>query len=171
MNTQRNSKHEAAGKLAESIREKLSLSFPFNIEDVVQRLGGQCIPEDDYLFDAQYSVDGADGFSIHYEKRITFGHKQFAVARELGALLLCSLAEDGRFVKSKLNAPAGCFLRGIEDEFAACLLMPKDEFVNFCGESLTQEGNIDFEAITKHFGVSQQVADIRGQVLCLWPDC
>lgn len=170
MNTQRNSTRKAAGDLADSIHEKLSLSIPFNIEDVIQRLGGQCIPEDDYLFDAQYRVDGADRFSIHYEKRITFEHKQFAVARELGSLLLYSLAEDGRFVKSKLNAPAGRFLREIENEFAACLLMPKDEFVNFCGELLTQEGNIDIEAIAKHFGVSQQTADIRGQVLCLWPD-
>lgn len=54
------------------------------------------------------------------------------------------------------------------NEFAACLLMPKEEFIEQVNELRDSEGNVDVKQVAAHFGVTTKAAVVRGQVLNLW---
>lgn len=54
------------------------------------------------------------------------------------------------------------------NEFAACLLMPKEEFIEQVNKLRDSEGNVDVKKIAAHFGVTTKAAVVRGQVLNLW---
>lgn len=55
------------------------------------------------------------------------------------------------------------------NEFAAAFLMPTDEFIRECRRnSELHNGSISIRDIAKKFGVSTNVAMMRGAVLALW---
>lgn len=54
------------------------------------------------------------------------------------------------------------------NEFAACLLMPKEEFIEQVNELRDNEDNVDVKKVAAHFGVTTKAAVVRGQVLNLW---
>ena len=54
------------------------------------------------------------------------------------------------------------------NEFAAALLMPREEFINVCMNNADAFGNVDLNVVAKNFGVSKQAAKVRGSVLKLW---
>ena len=57
----------------------------------------------------------------------------------------------------------------MSNEFAAALMMPRDEFILKCKE-LSDDGKINIKLVAEHFNVTVRSAIVRGVVLGLWAD-
>ena len=153
------------------IRIKLNLSSPLNMVEVIKTLGIKCEPVNDVDYDAKLSGNEKDGYRIEYDEKQIFARQQFSIAHELGHLLLHKMNR----VDTQYNGDTYYRKNGsssqIEweaNEFAAALLMPREEFVDFCRNHVDASGEIDLNDIADKFGVSRQAARVRGSVLNLW---
>lgn len=155
-------------KYTQIIRERLNLSSPLNMIDVMQSLNISCTPVEDVDYDAKLLGNKKDGYYIYYDKNQIFERQQFSIAHEFGHLLLHRINNEDYpntfFCKNGSNS----YIEWEANEFAASLLMPRDEFVTFCINNVDDFGNIDLNIIASNFGVSKQAARVRGRVLNLW---
>ena len=159
--------------IAQLVREKLKLSTPIDMISAVRALGGQCVPVATTEYDAKIeTVNTRDSqFIINYAENQADERIRFSIAHELGHLFLHMLQQDGclstdTYFRGKQSNRS--FVEWEANEFAASLLMPKDEFVTFCRDQQNEDDSIDLDCVAKYFGVTQQATYVRGKVLDLW---
>ena len=150
------------------IRMRLKLSSPLNMLEVVKSLNIDCIAVDNVVYDAKLWGNEENGYSIRYDKNQILERQQFSIAHELGHLLLHKLSKKNSREVYYRKTGNNSRLEWEANEFAAALLMPRDEFINFCVNNADTFGNVDLNALAKNFGVSKQAARVRGSVLKLW---
>lgn len=162
-------------KIAQLVRDKLQLSVPFNMMLVVKQLGGECVPVATTEYDARIeTIDEDDSdrqFRINYAEDQIEERIRFSIAHELGHLFLHMLQKEGNlsqdtYFRGKQSNRS--FVEWEANEFAASLLMPKDEFITFCMSEQNEDNDIDLNHVAKHFQVSKQAAYVRGSILNLW---
>ena len=167
-------------ELAQRIIKAYQIQIPIdNLEEVVQRMGGIIVEQAD--LDPQYNgsikKDGDSSFRIAISNQQSAYRKNFTIAHELGHLFLHmgfktnpalwekqETAEYRRF--DYLAAPdAYAIDREYQaNEFAAALLMPKDQYEQVWKESIT-DGRPDVSKIAQRFNVSHSAAINRGKFL------
>lgn len=172
MNGIRDELRDIIEEIAQIVRNNLGLSIPIDMIRVVEQLGGKCVPIATTDYDAKIQTTSDNGFEIRYAENQSMERIQFSIAHELGHLFLHILQSDGR-----LN-PESAYYRGKENtrtsaeleanEFAASLLMPKDEFTQFCMAERSSTNDVDLKRVAEHFKVSKQAANVRGSILNLW---
>lgn len=161
--------------LVEIIREKFKIEVPItNIENVVNKLGGRVVETESYneLIDGAIEKCDDGSFIIRVSPSQVESRKKFTIAHELGHLFLhmgyctnenlwndMSTEKFYRFGRSELEYQA--------NEFAAALLMPKDEFMDLI-QKYTDGNTVDMSIIANVFKVSLSAAINRGKFLgCL----
>lgn len=149
------------------IRDVLDLSSPLNMLNVAQKLGISCNPIKNIDYDARLFEKGGR-FHIDYDECQCFGRQQFSIAHELGHLFLHKLnrPEHPRTYYRKNGSSSQ--IEWEANEFAAALLMPRVEFIDFCLKNTDFNGRVNLEVVAKRFNVSKQSARVRGSVLGLW---
>ncbi len=158
-------------QLAKEVRDAFGIRIPItNIDEIVQKLNGTLTSEDSFddLCDGTIRKKN-DGFEIRLSPYQSPERRTFTIAHELGHLFLhmgyCIdkerwEAQDGhaycRFGTSEQEYQA--------NEFAACLLMPKNLYADILDE-FTQDDNVDIASVAKYFHVSTAAATNRGKFL------
>lgn len=159
-------------RFTQFIRTRLALSSPLNMLSVCQQLDVQCVSVSNADYDARIFFDEEQNkVFINYAQNRVPERIQFSVAHELGHLFLHMLRKDGSIDKRREYYRKNNDPNQIEHEanaFAASLLMPREEFFSICLVNLDSENNIYLDKVAKHFGVSQQAANVRGSVLGIW---
>lgn len=159
-------------KITQLVREKLELSTPVDLNEAVERLGGKCVAVSTDEYDAKIEKADSDyQFRVNYAKGQIETRQRFSIAHELGHLFLHMLNQNGKpdkvaYFRGKENNNS--FAEWEANEFAASLLMPREEFINCCRAKCDENGNIDLNQVADHFKVSKQAAYVRGNVLDLW---
>lgn len=150
------------------IRTRLNLSSPVNMFDVMQALNINCKPVEDVDYDAKLSGNKDEGYCVSYDKNQLSERQQFSIAHELGHLLLHKIKNESSQKAYYRKIGNNSRLEWEANEFAAALLMPREEFINVCMNNADAFGNVDLNVVAKNFGVSKQAAKVRGSVLKLW---
>jgi len=161
---------------AEKLRNGLNLNSPVDLQLVVSKLGGRLEEfREEFGGEAEaYVRKTGDSFAIatRYEGAPKV-RERFSIAHEIGHLFvhlgykvdpeLWNSIDEGYLdsVKHRLGYNQEEFEA---NEFAASLLMPKDEFVKVAKLNLNGQ-EFDLDKIADHFGVSRQAAKVRGQWL------
>lgn len=155
-------------KFTQVIRMRLNLSSPLNMLNVVKSLNISCIPVENVIYDAMLSKNGNNDYCIYYDKNQIPERQQFSIAHELGHLLLHELSKKNSQEVYYRTIGKHSRLEWEANEFAASLLMPRDEFISFCVNNADTSGLIDLSNVANNFCVSKQAARVRGSVLGLW---
>ncbi len=150
------------------IRTRLNLSSPVNMFDVMQALNINCKAVEDVDYDAKLSGNKDEGYCVSYDKNQLSERQQFSIAHELGHLLLHKIKNESSKKAYYRKIGNNSRLEWEANEFAAALLMPREEFINVCMNNADAFGNVDLNVVANNFGVSKQAARVRGSVLKLW---
>ena len=150
------------------IRTRLNLSSPVNMFVVMQALNINCNPVENVDYDAKLSGSKDEGYCIYYDKNQISERQQFSIAHELGHLLLHKIKNESAQETYYRRIGNNSRLEWEANEFAAALLMPREEFKKICMDNADAFGNIDLNVVANNFGVSKQAARVRGSVLKLW---
>jgi len=150
------------------VRSQLELSSPLDMFEVMDKLGIAVNFVEDVEFDARISEKNGD-FCIDCDKDQIFERQQFSIAHELGHLLLHKFNGNERqnIVYYRKNGNKSQ-VEWEANEFAASLLMPRREFIEFCFNNADDAGKIGLKVIAKKFRVSMQAVRVRGSALGLW---
>ncbi|MEW6237309.1 MAG: ImmA/IrrE family metallo-endopeptidase [Candidatus Omnitrophota bacterium] len=169
-------RREYINRLVDKIREVFELETPLNVRTVVQKLGGKLVQRDNEELECEASIqkDG-NGFKIILDENAYKNRKRFSVAHELGHLFLHMgyLVDDDKWnsVGEYTDSVYHRYGYGIEEneasEFAAALLMPKEEFIEIANQNL-DHNMYRIQPIAKHFDVSTEAASNRGKWLGLF---
>jgi Zn-dependent peptidase ImmA (M78 family) len=164
-------------ELVEAIREESSLSTPITIEELnqfVEELGGTVKHEE--------LEDDIDGYITRNEENFTitlndanFATKErekFTLCHELGHLFLhMQYLDRDAWVNSENYEDTAYARSGYSEEeydaheFAAALLMPKDEYKEVVSDNTNDNKICNITAVAQHFGVSTEAASNRGKWL------
>lgn len=161
---------------ADQIREALNMTSPVEVEEMVSKLGGRIEKVSSKEIEYEACIQKLDdGFKIVLAKDLYNKRTRFSIAHEIGHLFLHMgyIVDEDKWNKSKDYKDNIKFRFGYSEEelqaneFAAALLMPKDEFKkvaldNFDGKLYNLSG------IANHFDVSLQAAKTRGRWLGLF---
>ena len=159
---------EQIEELTQTMRIRLNLSTPLHMIDVIKKLGINCNPVENVDYDARLSGNKEEGYCISYNKTQSFVRQQFSIAHELGHLILHTYnRNDSQSVYYRRNGSVSQ-IEWEANEFAAALLMPREEFIDFCKEHVNLEGKIYLSILAENFKVSEQAVRVRGSVLGLW---
>lgn len=159
--------------LADEVRNIFSISSPVqDIEAVVRMIGGEVIQkvELENYADAKIEKLG-DSFRITVLADQPITRRRFSIAHELGHLFLHMgyCIDEDLWNSNKDNSYFRSFSGEKEyqaHEFAAALLMPKNEFKNEMSKHFnSEEFFYDMEAVAEHFNVSEEAAINRGRWL------
>lgn len=158
---------------------RFPMSFPYDPRFLVSSLGGECVSlTASEAAEAGYPPD-FEAKAVNPEPSYTFrieyaGWKpeesiRFAIAQELGFLLLYSLQPDGVISSHNNGRPRTSEEVFYANEFAAELLMPVSGFISACRDNAEKnKGRIDVDAIASEFGVTKPAALVRGGRLGIW---
>lgn len=158
---------------------RFPMSFPCDPRFLVSSLGGECVSlTASEAAEAGYPPD-FEAKAVNPEPSYTFrieyaGWKpeesiRFAIAQELGFLLLYSLQPDGVISSHNNGRPRTSEEVFYANEFAAELLMPVSGFISACRDNAEEnKGRIDVDAIASEFGVTKPAALVRGGRLGIW---
>ena len=171
----RSKKRDTIEKIAVIVRKVLDIATPIDLECAIQKLGGKLTEDASLDCDAKITVHkNTSAFEISYNPNITETRKRFSIAHEIGHMLLHApktedglFACDGVFYRDSSREYASPEQEWESNEFAAALLMPRKEFVDFCYGNAV-DGGIEVRAVADNFNVSIQAADVRGSSLNLW---
>ena len=161
----------------EKIIKEYNNKFPLNIVDICNKMGiivQETVEFPDNVSGVIFKENG--NYYILVNKNHSIGRKSFTIAHELGHYILHKDLLDKEnelvsYIKSKENGKDYPILaRGLEynkreteaNNFAAKILMPKNEFLKKCEEFQT------IEEVAEYFGVSVVAASIRANVLGGW---
>lgn len=160
-------------RFANAIRNTYDIETPIqDIREVVKTLGGDVEDIETFCFDDFYDgtikKTGERSFLIRVSKQCK-ERENFTIAHEIGHLFLHmgyillpeiwkeqDEVEFHRFGDSEEEYQA--------HEFAAALLMPKDEYIKKIKE-YSSDGMIDIKEVARYFNVSIQAATNRGRFL------
>lgn len=169
--TERNYINQIASKLISALHIEIPI---VNLEDVVSQLGG-IIVENKSLndaYDGTIKKTGESSFEIAISPYQSAKRKKFTIAHELGHLFLHMgylLDPDLWNVQDeKIYRRFGTNEEEYQaNEFAAALLMPREEFEKTVSE-LAEGNRIDVQQVANHFMVSVSAAKNRGYFLGLF---
>lgn len=162
-------------RIAERLIKELGISVPVtDLEGVVRQLGGK-IEENRTLRDAYAGTikkTGRTSFEISISPYQSELRKRFTIAHELGHLFLhMGYLLDPSLWKEQNERTYTRFGTSEEEyqanEFAAALLMPREEFEKTVDE-LSDGKTIDVKKVADHFNVSVSAAKNRGCFLGLF---
>lgn len=166
---------EQIWSVADFLRENLQIQSPVDPMEIVRKLGGVCEKtspdQEDMNFRDAYIITHNEGemplFTIRYSNQMPDARTRFSIAHELGHLCLHLIKSGGRLTQDvRLDrSPIYSQDEAEANEFAAALLMPKDEFVSFCK---SYGACVKIDEVAEHFKVSRQAAKVRGSILNLW---
>ena len=153
---------EYISELTDKIREKYNIKTTIqDMTEIVKQIGGDVIQK--YNFDSYYDAIAIP--IINDTQR-----KNFAIAHELGHLFLHMGFKTN--IKVWDNQVLNKYIRFSmleqeiqANEFAANLLMPKDEYINEIKQQTKNNQDIDIKAISKKFNVGYILAYNRGYYL------
>jgi len=167
-----NSQRRAAiDRVAEKIRQVCAVTTPVDMDKFMRALGGKLEEKSGLDYEAKIVRHG-QSFVITLERQKPSKRKSFSIAHEVGHLVL----HMGYLLNRKLWEESCAFTDSVyyrsghteeereADEFAAALLMPKDEFLRVANQHLTARG-YDIPKIAAHFQVSENAALTRGRWL------
>ncbi|MBU3841760.1 MAG: ImmA/IrrE family metallo-endopeptidase [Candidatus Fusobacterium pullicola] len=168
-------------KLTTLIRDVLSIKDFTTLEDwqnSILRLGGELrvdpnFPDDAYI--TKMSDDQNPYFSITISPYHTFERINFSLAHELGHLFLhmSYLVNDEAWreieVGKSYTRLGSDLLEFQANEFAANLLMPKEEFLKLAMENRNENNFYNIEPLLERFRVSRQAIINRGRWLGIFP--
>ena len=163
---------EYISELTDKIREKYNIKTPIqDMTEIVKKIGGDVIQK--YNFDSYYDatvMKTNDKFYIAIPIINDTQRKNFAIAHELGHLFLHMGFKTNIEVwdNQVLNKYIRFSMLEQEiqaNEFAANLLMPKDEYINEIKQQTKNNQDIDIKAISKKFNVGYILAYNRGYYL------
>lgn len=163
---------EYISNLTDKIREEYNIKTPIqDMTEIVKKIGGTVIQK--YDFDSYYDatvMKTNDKFYIAIPIISDMQRKNFNIAHELGHLFLHMgfktntevwenqiLNQYRRFSMIEQEIQA--------NEFAASLLIPKDEYISEIEQQTKNHQDIDIKAISKKFNVSYVLAYNRGYYL------
>lgn len=163
---------EYISNLTDKIREQYNIQTPIqDMTEIIKKIGGNVIQK--YNFDSYYDatvMKTNNTFYIAIPIISDMQRKNFTIAHELGHLFLHMgfktntkvwdnqiLNQYRRFSMIEQEIQA--------NEFAASLLMPKDEYINEIELQTKNNKNIDLKAISEKFNVSYVLAYNRGYYL------
>lgn len=159
-------KREKIEAFARKVREVLQLATPLRLNDLEKALvwlGGEVVERPFSKHEASIKRVG-DGFQIALDPLKPPTRQLFSLAHEFGHLLFHMGFGNPKRWNSESDYLESYARSGYDEEeleaneFAAALLMPKDEFNQLACTS-------DLNAIASHFGVSTSAALIRGRRL------
>jgi Zn-dependent peptidase ImmA (M78 family) len=170
----KHSRREQINGLADSVRSACALATPIDVEHAVSKLGGELCFADDADFEAK--IERIDSYF-----RITLGQpsadtrRRFSVAHELGHLFLHMgyLVDDAKWASSEPYIDSVYYRYGYSteeyeaNEFAAALLMPRNEFLGQAARHRDKRQYL-IDEIASHFQVSREAAVNRGRWLGLF---
>lgn len=154
--------------IVDSLIKILKIDCPVDLENLVHELGGKINNEipNDYL-DGMVTKDCNGSFIISLSENQCYERRRFTIAHELGHLFL-----HMGFPQTDWNPEKKTFFRSgyseLEyqaNEFAACLLMPKNEFIKIVKENLDNDGNVFTIKVAHYFKVSESAVINRGKWL------
>ncbi|MGE4558232.1 MAG: ImmA/IrrE family metallo-endopeptidase [Desulfovibrionaceae bacterium] len=171
-------KREKINKLASIVRDACNLEIPIDLDRAVCCLQGKIKRENNADFEAKVEkVD--DGFVISVAAEASGKRERFSIAHELGHLFLhmgYMIDEDKwRNTSDYHDSVYYRFGHSIEEyeahEFAAALLMPRDEFIEIAKKNLNGDA-YSVAPIAEYFDVTVSAAKTRGRWLGLfsWDD-
>ncbi|KOO43081.1 ImmA/IrrE family metallo-endopeptidase [Priestia koreensis] len=158
------------------IRETLKLQTPINLELLVERLGGKIIESANIDENMEAKIEKVeDSFVITIDPNRYPKRQRFSIAHELGHLFLhmgyLINPEKWNSTNEYIDSVYYRYGYNLEEfeanEFAACLLMPLEEFLNISKQNLNGEF-YNIEEIAKYFNVSTQAVSYRGKILGLF---
>lgn len=169
---------EVINNVADLVRSSLELECPYSPEAAVGKLGGRIDQNiDDMAIEAYIRKEGEDSFVINLNKRKPFLRERFTIAHELGHLFLHMgfLINKDLWQKQTQDFQDSAYYRyrmsgnysqeeSEANEFAAALLMPRDEFRKQIYTNLT-DNRIDIRAIANYFKVSPSAVLTRAKWL------
>ncbi|WP_122639044.1 ImmA/IrrE family metallo-endopeptidase [Romboutsia sp. Marseille-P6047] len=160
-------------KLADEIIESYKITAPIDdLESFVESIGGK-VTENNLksgFYDGRITTQNTDyEFEIFIPENQYLERKKFTIAHELGHLFLHmgyqiddDLWEEQRGRDYYRNGSSEEELQA--NEFAAALLMPRDEYKKIM-EKYTDGVSVNTAEIARYFGVSIQAAANRGKWL------
>lgn len=170
------SKKEYINEVAQVIRKALNLQTPINLDALVEQLGGKVVQNPNLEENMEAKIEKIDNSFIisidpnKYEKR-----QRFSIAHELGHLFLhmgyLINPEKWNDTNEYIDSVYYRYGYNIEEfeanEFAACLLMPVEEFTRISIENY-KDGLYNLEEIANYFDVSILAVSNRGKFLGLF---
>jgi predicted transcriptional regulator len=161
----------AIDRVAEKIRKVCGVNTPVDTERLVHTLGGHLEEQSGLDYEAQI-VRHNGAFTITLDRQKPSLRKTFSIAHEIGHLVLHMgfLLDRSTWERSATFTDSVYYRSGHTeeereaDEFAAALLMPRDEFVKVAQGHLTPKG-YNVPKIAAHFRVSDDAALTRGRWL------
>lgn len=170
------SKKEYISDVTRVIRESFNLEAPIDLNVLVEQLGGKLVETTDIDDNMEAKIEKLrDSFVITIDPAKHDKRKRFSIAHELGHLFLHMgyLINPEKWNNTNEYVDSVYYRYGynIEEyeanEFAACLLMPIEEFIDISQKNF-ENGFYDIEGIAKHFDVSIQAVSNRGKFLGLF---
>jgi Zn-dependent peptidase ImmA (M78 family) len=168
---------ERIGAIADSVRNSLSLTCPYDPKKVATLLGGTIQYQTiDHRIDAAIRKNGDNGFIIYLNIDRSAVRERFTLAHELGHLFLhmgylldntkWNSMSDNDFQDSAFFRMSDNYTQEENEanEFAASFLMPKIEFANIAKQHLSNN-HYTIGPIAKYFQVSEIAAINRGKWL------
>lgn len=155
------------------IREAFNLQAPIDLELLVEQLGGKLIETSDVGENMEAKIEKKqNSFVITIDPKRYDKRKRFSIAHELGHLFLhmgyLINPEKWNSTDQYIDSVYYRYGYNIEEfeanEFAACLLMPVEEFIDISGQNF-ENGFYNIDEIAKHFDVSIQAVSNRGKFL------
>lgn len=166
---------EQIWSVADLLRKELEMNVPVDPIEIVEKLGGECVetsPDQESInFRDAYIITHNNSdtpqFTIKYSNQMPSTRTRFSIAHELGHLCLHLLKSGGTLTEgTRLDrSPIYSEDEAEANEFAAALLMPKDEFIEFCKNCGKR---VRIGDVAEYFNVSLQAAKTRGSILNLW---
>jgi Zn-dependent peptidase ImmA (M78 family) len=166
-------------QLADVIRDACGVKVPASeehLKKMVATLGGTYSEKSDMDVEAMIEKTSSKSFAITLSEGFMPTRRKFSVAHELGHLFLHMgfLTNAGKWEQTQLFMDSARFRLGRNEEefeaneFAAALLMPKNEFERVANQK--SDGDLyRVDEIAQHFEVSLQAALTRGRWLGLFP--
>lgn len=159
-----------AGRCAEEILQEHSIkSFPIDLVALAKKEDIACHPAK-FTGCSGCLICEADAFTLLFRDDYTTGFQRFTIAHELGHYFLDGhvqllFPQGGGEHRSALNYRGKPLHEREADEFAANLLMPRDQFASALGGK-TGRGLPAIEELAAHFQTSLTSTAIRYAQLC-----
>ncbi|WP_339196685.1 ImmA/IrrE family metallo-endopeptidase [Solibacillus sp. FSL R5-0449] len=171
-----NSRKEYISDITRVIRDAFNLEAPIDLKLLVEQLGGRLIETTNIDDNMEAKIEKlGNSFEITIDPDKNQKRKRFSIAHELGHLFLHMgyLINPEKWNSTNEYVDSVYYRYGynIEEfeanEFAACLLMPLEEFMDISQKNF-KNGFYDIEEIANHFDVSTQAVSNRGKFLGLF---
>lgn len=158
--------------LAQQVIKAYNITIPItDIDKIVSRMGGSIEVKKNFddLCDGTITKEGDGSFRIVISPHQTAQRRLFTIAHELGHLFLHmgfrTNAELWQTQHQEVYRRFGSSEQEYQaNEFAASLLMPREEYREFLNENAVNN-RINIDTVAEYFHVSQSAATNRGRFL------